>query len=160
MRTEHLIELKKLNIIKHLLIQEDESTLSIFKELFEIEITEKNNFIKNIEKQIESNSFLNALNDINIIIREVSSSIFKNPCPEMALELIPTGEDKIRFCKVCKKNVYIVENEKELEQRKKLGQCVRINLSKFIPNKEHKKNFKACYDNIEEINNDYDGLPM
>jgi hypothetical protein len=30
MRTKHLIELKKLNIIKHLLIQEDENSLSVF----------------------------------------------------------------------------------------------------------------------------------
>jgi hypothetical protein len=160
MRTKHLIELKKLNIIKHLLIQEDENALSIFKELFEIEISEKNNIIRKIEKQIASNSYLNALNDINMIIREVSSKIFKNPCPEISLELISTDEDKMSFCKVCKKNVYIVENEMELEQRKKLGQCVRINLSKFKPINEHMKNFKSCYDDFVEINNDFDGLPM
>ena len=53
---------------------------------------------------------------------------WKLKCPVLALKLKKKGDDKY-YCNVCKKNVYIVENEEEMAQRVSKGQCVQYTMS-------------------------------
>ena len=53
---------------------------------------------------------------------------WKLKCPVLALKLKKRGDDKY-YCGVCKKNVYIVENEQEMAERVSYGQCVQFTMS-------------------------------
>merc|ERR1712154_440798 len=52
---------------------------------------------------------------------------WKLKCPVLALKL-QKRDDKKYFCNVCKKNVWIVENEKEMRQKVESGHCVQYTL--------------------------------
>eukprot|EP01084_Bolivina_argentea_P171539 297196_1 len=53
---------------------------------------------------------------------------WKMECPVLAVKLKKRGDDKY-YCNVCKKNVYIVENEQEMKQRVEKGQCIQYTMS-------------------------------
>ena len=53
---------------------------------------------------------------------------WKLKCPVLALKLKKKGEHKY-YCNVCKKNVYIVENEQEMNERVSKGQCIQYTMS-------------------------------
>jgi hypothetical protein len=53
-------------------------------------------------------------------------------CPAFGEELQPTGSFYELFCTICEEKVYIVGSQKEFAQRKALGQCVQVDLSKVL----------------------------
>lgn len=68
---------------------------------------------------------------------------WKLKCPMLALKLKKRGDDKY-YCNVCKKNVYVVENEQEMNERVSKGQCVQYTLS-GKPSKIKKDNDDHAY---------------
>ena len=50
---------------------------------------------------------------------------WKLQCPVMGLELEQRG-DNVKYCGVCRSNVYLVEDEQELKQKVAHGQCVQL----------------------------------
>ena len=48
---------------------------------------------------------------------------WKLECPVMCLKLEERGKN-VKYCAVCKSNVYIVEDEQEMKEKVDQGQCV------------------------------------
>lgn len=58
---------------------------------------------------------------------------FKFRCPQAWSQLARTGQLEVRFCEVCRKNVYRCDSEEEVESHRKAGHCIVIEID---PEKE------------------------
>jgi hypothetical protein len=58
-------------------------------------------------------------------------------CPAFGEELRSTGSFNELLCTICEEKVYIVGSQKEFAQRKALGQCVQVDLSKVLAPTRH-----------------------
>jgi hypothetical protein len=140
-RKENFQLLSKLNILKGYLIEiniNGNEVLKTSNSLFEKE------YMNDINKEIEGENFIAALNLLNNRILNISNLMFKNPCDKSWYDLIITNENNIKFCLNCSKNVYLVSNEEDFIKRRNLQQCVALNTHYFQPNEKNEKNFKSC----------------
>ncbi len=51
---------------------------------------------------------------------------FKYKCPKDWFELDSTDDTNIRFCQKCSQNVYLCQNEKELQKAIETDRCIAI----------------------------------
>ena len=67
---------------------------------------------------------------------------WKLKCPVLALKLQKRGDSKY-YCGVCKKNVWVVENEKEMKEKVDAGECVQYTLSGKEKNIQRPRRFRG-----------------
>jgi hypothetical protein len=66
------------------------------------------------------------IQDLSNMQRLLADELFQFRCDKNFYSLESTDNEKIRFCKDCRKHVYQVETEHELEARSRACQCTAV----------------------------------
>jgi hypothetical protein len=82
--------------------------------------------IFNTELNIGQMNYGTVIQDLSTMQRTFANKLFQFRCDKSFYSLESTGDDKVRFCKDCRKHVYQVETEFELEARSRAGQCTAV----------------------------------
>lgn len=59
-------------------------------------------------------------------INTLSQELFAYPCNKRWDSLQNTDNQDVKYCNECRKNVYLVSDEKELKRRQELKQCIHF----------------------------------
>lgn len=82
--------------------------------------------IFNTEINIGQMNYGTVIQNLSEMQRSIADELFQFRCNKSFYSLESTGDDKVRFCKDCRKHVYQVESEYELEVRSRAGQCTAV----------------------------------
>lgn len=152
-RTNEHIFLKYINILKSLVLLKKTETVDIdFIGIID-KLTKENNsqeLLKVKELYLKDN-LKECNNELNKLKFEIINSLFKKPCKiDFFNDLINTSQENIKYCSNCNKNVYLVNNEKELKKRTNLEQCIAFDINSIGIKNIDEINFKSCHVQFEE----------
>lgn len=82
--------------------------------------------IFNTEVNIDQMNYGIVIQNLSEMQRTIADELYHFRCDKSFYSLESTGDDKVRFCKDCRKHVYQVETEYELEARSRAGQCTAV----------------------------------
>jgi hypothetical protein len=61
---------------------------------------------------------------------ENCSEIFRRVCPLFWGQLQRTADEKVRFCAVCKSNVYLCNSAEEVQSHSLANECIAVNIKR------------------------------
>ena len=80
--------------------------------------------IKDINSFMNKESYYEVLRMIPIVLEKLTLIVFDFKCDKAWNNLILTGDEKMRYCQSCTKNVYRVDDVIDLKKQIELGNCI------------------------------------
>ena len=116
--TIHLIECKEYDEL-----EEQVKHLEKVKALWPHAVDLKTDIAK-IIRLISERKYKQAIKKGEGVLSYLEYNLYLFQCDQKWEDLLPTKEEKVRFCQTCSKNIHQVDNAEEFEERASQNQCV------------------------------------